>query len=124
MLQNFDDFHDFKGYILDLTDLSRDAMHIHVGLAIFLLIWLLWRWRGARFIAWMSALSITLYGEWLDHIAITNDITSQVWIEHWKDVISTMFWPTFLAIFIGLLPYVSRKKKETASQSDYENKDS
>ena len=105
-------FHDLKRFLIDTTLLSRDAMHIHVGMAIFLLIWLLWRWRGARFIAWLGALIAAISGEWLDHISITYDITSDVWLEHWKDVFSTMLWPTILALFIGFLPYVSRKKKE------------
>lgn len=64
----------------------------------------------------MGALSAALSGEWLDHIAITDDITSLVWLEHWKDILSTMLWPTFLALFIGLLPYVSRKKKEATQK--------
>lgn len=107
-------FHDIKRFIIDLTLLSRDAMHIHVGMAIFLLIWLLWRWRGARLVAWLGALCAALGGEILDHIAITSDITSLVWLEHWKDIFSTMLWPTFLALFIGFLPYVSRKTQKVA----------
>ena len=110
-------FHDLKRFIIEVTLLSRDAMHIHVGMAIFILIWLLWRWRGARFVAWLGALLAAVSGEWLDHIAITNDITSAVWIEHWKDLFSTMLWPTILAVFIGFLPYVSRKKKEAVEQN-------
>ncbi len=115
-------FHDFKRFIIELTLLSRDAMHVHVGMAIFLLIWLLWRWRGARFVAWLGALLAAITGEWLDHQAIAYHITGPVWIEHWKDMFSTMLWPTILTLFIGFLPYVSRKKKEAEQWSIHAKK--
>ncbi len=106
-------FQELKIFILDITDLSRDAMHMHVGLAIFMLVWLLWRWRGARLLAWLAALCAALTGEYLDHPDWATDVMqSYVWDEHWKDIFSTMLWPTILALFIGALPYVRRKKKE------------
>lgn len=87
-------------------------MHVHVGMAIFMLIWLLWRWRGGRLIAWLFALGAALGGEYLDHGVYIGDVPDDVWEEHWRDIFSTMLWPTLLAIFVGLLPYVSRKKRE------------
>lgn len=101
-----------KIFILELTNLSRDAMHVHVGMAIFILIWMLWRWRGGRAIAWLFALAAALGGEYLDHSAYVGAVPDYVWQEHWRDIFSTMLWPTLLAIFVGLLPYVSHQKRE------------
>lgn len=116
-------FHEFKIFILDITDLSRDAMHTHIGLAIFIFVWLLWRWRGARLLAWLIALGATLTGEYLDHPNwVIGDVPDYVWNEHWKDIFSTMLWPTILAMFIGTLPYVSRIKKE-ALRSEISDQD-
>lgn len=105
-------FTELKIFILSLTDLSRDAMHMHVGLAIFMLIWLLWRWRGARLIAWLFALAAALCGEYLDHGEYVGQVPDYIWEEHWRDIFSTMLWPTILALFIGFLPNLTREKDE------------
>lgn len=112
-------FQQLKIFLLDITDLSRDAMHMHLGLAIFMLIWLLWRWRGARLLAWLTALAAALAGEYLDHPNWSvTEIPDYVWNEHWKDIFSTMLWPTILALFIGALPYMNRKRKKALNEEN------
>jgi len=111
-------FYELKILILEITYLSRDAMHVHVGMAIFILVWLLWRWRGARLIAWLAALAAALGGEWLDHQIVGEVVPDYIWTEHWRDIFSTMLWPTILSLFAGVLPYFMRKKKHMENEQD------
>ena len=43
-----DDLQILKLYLLDFTGLERDALHLHAGLALFILVRLAWRWQIGR----------------------------------------------------------------------------
>ncbi|MEE9433144.1 MAG: hypothetical protein V3V15_02760 [Sphingorhabdus sp.] len=93
-------FHDLKFFLADEAGLAKDALHIHIGLAVFVLARLLWRWRGGWFFAWLIALTAALGGEWLDMVrerAANAEVSAEA---HWHDVWNTMLWPTVL-LFIG-----------------------
>lgn len=91
-----------KLYLLDFTGLGRDALHIHAGLAIFIVTRLAWRWRGGWVVAWFAALTLALAVEWLDIRADGMIGTPQPEPEHWHDVWNAMIWPTVL-LFVGPL---------------------
>lgn len=100
-LQAFADsgqFQEYKLFLLDYTGLARDALHVHIGLAVFVLTRLLWRWNGGWVVAWLAALIAAIGGEWLDlrgEIA-RSDIQSDS--AHWHDIWNTMLWPTILLL--------------------------
>ncbi len=94
------DFQAFKTFLIQESGLDKDALHIYAGMTIFLIMRLLWRWRGGWFIAWLSALALALCVEWID---IQARETAPDYLkpdpEHWHDVWNTMFWPTILLLF-------------------------
>ena len=102
-LQAFADsgqFQEYKLFLLEYTGLARDALHVHIGLAVFVLARLLWRWNGGWMVAWLAALAAALGGEWLDlggEIARSDIQTDSA---HWHDIWNTMLWPTIL-LFVG-----------------------
>ena len=88
-----------KLYLLDLTGLSKDALHVYAGMAVFLTVRLLWRWRGGWVLAWLAALALAVTIEWLDMRAEEQINMLQPDKEHWHDVWNTMVWPTALLLF-------------------------
>lgn len=93
-----DDLQILKVYLLDFTGLERDALHLHAGLAVFILVRLVWRWRGGWVIAWLAALMLAAGVEWLDIRADSVGAIPQPQSDHWHDVWNTMIWPTVLLL--------------------------
>ena len=91
-------FGERKATLVELSGLDKDALHIYFGLALFLLIRLLWRWRGGWVVAWLAVLAMAVGGEWLDITREMGDSTIQPDAAHWHDVWNTIFWPTVLML--------------------------
>jgi hypothetical protein len=88
----------FKLAIVSTTGLSKDALHVYVGLALFLLAVILVRGKRSLVLPWCAALLAALMAEALD---LKDDIAS---LGHWRwaaslhDVLNTLFWPTVLTV--------------------------
>jgi hypothetical protein len=84
-----------KVAIISLTGLSRDALHIYGGLAIFILVAAFGK-KLRIYLAWLTALTVALAVEASD---AHDDLA---WFGHWRwqeslhDVINTLFWPSVL----------------------------
>lgn len=94
------------------TGLAKDALHVHIGLAIFIAVRLLWRRKGGWWLAWSAALIAALGGEALD---IRDELAGnylQPDKAHWHDIWNTMVWPTILLV-VG--PWLSPKPKPLES---------
>lgn len=88
----------FKASLEAATGLSRDALHVHIGLAIFVAVRLVWRRGGGWLVAWLVALGFALGGEWFDLTGEVMDNMRQPDAAHWHDIWNTMVWPTLLAL--------------------------
>jgi hypothetical protein len=110
-------FNALKLALVDATGLSKDALHVYVGLVIFLSLYAVLgrRWWSAL-TAWCILLALTLWGEHLDTANFFGvvDIKLGETEGSRRDIWNTMFWPTFLALF-GPLLFGRRRKKKTAS---------
>ncbi len=87
-----------KVEIIEATGLDKDALHIYIGLAIFLTVRLLWRWRGGWLLAWLAALTLATIFEWLDMRTVAVGSPIQPDASHLHDIWNTMFWPTVLLV--------------------------
>ena len=84
--------------IIGFTGLSKDALHVYVGLGVWLLAAALFRRSITTLRPWLAVLLVACVIEGFD--AFDN------WVElgHWRwkaslhDVINTLFWPTVLAL--------------------------
>jgi hypothetical protein len=92
------DLQSLKLYLLDLTGLGKDALHVYAGLTVFITIRLVWRWRGGWIVAWLASLALALGIEWLDIRAEGQIGVPQPDPAHWHDVWNTMVWPTILLL--------------------------
>lgn len=93
-----DEFQLLKIALSDMTGLAKDALHVHIGLGIFIAVRLLWRRRYGWLLAWIAALAAALGGEWFDLRSQFGDGPLTPNTAHWHDVWNTMLWPTLLAI--------------------------
>jgi hypothetical protein len=87
-----------KVSVIDATGLDKDALHIYFGLALFLTIRLVWRWRGGWIVAWLAVIAMACGGEWLDMTAEVGRSAIQPDPAHWHDIWNTAFWPTVLML--------------------------
>ncbi len=84
--------------IISATGLSKDALHVYLGLIVWLLAAALWRKSIATLKPWLVVLAVACVIEAFD--AFDN------WVDfgYWRagasvhDVLNTMCWPTVLAL--------------------------
>lgn len=81
---------------IELTSLSKDALHVYVGLAVMLSVAILLKrslgdWRPILAVAIAS-----LAGEIWDVIDTWSHGGTPRWSANWKDIWNTAFWPTVL----------------------------
>ncbi len=97
-----------KLLLMEASDLSKDALHVYVGLAVMLLVVIVLKrsladWRPLAAVAFAS-----IAGEIWDVIDTFSHGRSPRWDANWKDVWNTMFWPTIL---FGLARFTSVLKR-------------
>ena len=87
--------------LVSATGLSKDALHIYIGMALYLTVSISIR-RFRPCLGWLVVFIIACAGEWVDR---RDDIAS---FGYWRwqasvhDVLNTLFWPTVLTL-LGLL---------------------
>ncbi|NIJ38132.1 hypothetical protein FHR22_002835 [Sphingopyxis panaciterrae] len=91
-------FEEQKRWLVTDSGLSKDALHIYFGMTLFILVRLLWRWRGGWVIAWLAVVAMACGGEYLDIAAEANRAAIQPDAAHWHDIWNTAFWPTLLML--------------------------
>jgi hypothetical protein len=91
-------YQNLKLIILDVLSLSKDAIHIHIGLLVFFLAVVLWR-RG-RFDV-LAVLPVLLVAGAMEVLDLRDDLGSlgyMRWSASLHDLINTVFWPTLTVI--------------------------
>lgn len=91
-------FQQAKIAVVNFTGLERDALHIYVGLAVFLICCLLFRWKARDVRPWLVAVVAAFAGEALDlRDAITYAMPVMIG-ESVKDIANTIAMPTIIFI--------------------------
>lgn len=102
-----------KLVVVSILGLSKDALHIHVGLLVFMTVSYLVRKRYRAALPLLAVLVVACLGEILD--ARDDVATLGVW--RWRsslhDVSNTMFWPIVLSglIRLGVIRLGSRPQR-------------
>lgn len=88
-----------KAWVEDVLGMSRDLIHVHVGLAIFLSCAILFRKRRhGLLMAWLVVATLQAFNELLDARDWVNWTGSVNWGEIAKDCVATLFWPTVIIL--------------------------
>ena len=90
---------DFKTWLTLALGLSRDALHIHVGLVLVTLLALLPGQRPGALIPWLGVLFLTLLGEWDDAMLRRESGRAFDLAIHVHDIWNTMAWPTAITLW-------------------------
>lgn len=98
-----------KQVIIDLTDLAKDALHVHVGLLVFFAAALLLRWPLNSGKPWAAALFAALAGEVWDLAAAKASGAIPHLAPGWHDVWNTMLWPTIITVLARSTRILSRR---------------
>lgn len=101
-------FQSAKLLLIEATNLSKDALHIYVGLGVMLLVVIAFKkplsdWRPIAAVAFAS-----VAGEVWDVIDTLSHGGSPRWNANWKDIWNTMFWP---AVLFGLARFTKVLKR-------------
>lgn len=91
-------FQQAKVFLGNFMHLGKDALHIYVGLALFLGSALLFRWPLKSWKPWLVAVAGAIVGEAWDLIDIVNNGRRFLWASQAKDALNTIFWPTILLL--------------------------
>lgn len=75
--------------------LSRDALHIHLGLLVMLLVVIVLRKSPASFVPWLCVLGLELLNETLDLLHAHQGLSL---LGALKDIVNTMLWPTVILL--------------------------
>lgn len=89
-------FQDTKLWLVYTLGLSKDALHVYVGLTVFLLTAAIFRLRISDWRPLAAVLLAALIGEIWDIYDTARIGAPQVWAGNWHDIWNTLFWPTVL----------------------------
>ena len=97
-------FQTAKLWLGGLIGLSKDALHVYVGLTVFLLTALLFRvpLRDVRPLA--AVFLVAIAGEIWDLLERVSPDQDPFWAANWHDLWNTMFWPTMLFVLARFAP--------------------
>lgn len=113
------EFHNLKIWLITWSGLSRDALHVYVAIALFLLVRVMWRGWTGTVAALIVVLAAALTGEWLDHQVELMHGQACDQAEHWHDLRNTLAAPVLLAL---ALPWLRPRRAKTAeTESSGEN---
>lgn len=84
--------------IVGITGLSKDALHIYVGLGVWLLAATLMRRSIGTLRPWLAVLVVALGIEAFDAFDDWVQLGRWRWKASLHDVVNTLFWPTVLAL--------------------------
>jgi hypothetical protein len=90
------DFQTGKLFLIHLTGLPRDALHIYVGLGAMLLVAALARRSLRDPLPILAVLLVALAGELWDLIDTFRAARPLAWGKSWHDLWNTAFWPVIL----------------------------
>lgn len=85
--------------IEEVAGLSRDALHIYVGLGVFLVAVVVSRKPLRSSVPWFAVLAVAVAGELVDMIDDLGRLGTWQWSASLHDVLNTVFWPTALWLF-------------------------
>ncbi len=99
-----------KTQFVEFVGISKDALHIHVGLVIFFGLALVLRRSLGSLIPWGGLLLLECLNEVLDllHAHSAIDLEGSL-----KDLLNTMFWPTLVLVVARIFCLRSNKAPQS-----------
>ena len=90
-------YQSLKLTIISIVDLSKDAIHIHIGLIVFFLFVVLWKKGRFEMICVLPVLVIACLMEAFDLRDDLNSLGHMRWSASVHDIVNTVLWPVVVA---------------------------
>ena len=87
-----------KWWIVQHTDLAKDALHIYVALALFFGTALVFAWKPSSWKPWSVVAAAAIAGEAWD---LRDSVVYQTPIDlsaNWHDIWNSLFWPSAIVL--------------------------
>ncbi len=97
-----------KLILLDALNLSKDAIHMHIGLIVFFLAVVVWKKGRLELACILPVLLAALTMEVLDLYDDLNSLGHMRWSASFHDILNTIFWP-FVIVFLAKAHGISRR---------------
>lgn len=94
-------FVELKELLLGSFGLSNDAMHVHVGLVLYLGMLLVLRGKGGLWLPTVLLVAMSLVAEVFDILSLLAVRSTIDPMESVRDVGSTLFWPLVLSAMLA-----------------------
>lgn len=91
-------FQETKILLIDTVGLSKDALHVYVGLIVFFGTALIFRLPLRDIRPWCAVLLAAILGEVWDIYDTEVIGARQVYAGNWHDIWNTLFWPTAIML--------------------------
>ena len=111
-------FQDIKTHIVSFTGLEKDALHIYVGIAVFLITSLLFKNHRYR---WLIALFTVIAAASMGEVLDRHDqlIINKHW--YWQgsvhDIVNTCFFPTLFTLILTFTHFFERNFERNSAQA-------
>ncbi len=86
---------DLKLFVVELAGVSKDTLHVHIGLIIFFGSAFLLKRFPASVLPWLIVLGLELVNEAMDLLGQRHLVMAE-WAGSLRDLFNTMLWPTIL----------------------------
>ncbi len=88
--------------IIKLVDLSKDAIHVHIGLVVFFVAVLLWK-KGKITASCIFPVLVLAFGmEAMDLFDDYRSVGYMRWLNSAHDIINTILWPLLIVLFFKI----------------------
>jgi len=100
-------YQQMKPVILHFVGLSRDSIHVHIGLTVFFLSVALWRKGRISLISVVPVMVVAGLMEALDLYDDFRSVGSMHWLNSLHDLVNTILWPLVI-VALAKLRYAFR----------------
>jgi hypothetical protein len=105
-------YNDIKTGISEFLGLSKDALHVHLGLAIFVALVLVLRKSPGSLLPWLGVLAFQLINEFIDAFHWRRGVLDIDLPGSLKDIGNTMFWPTMVLVAFRIYQHRLTRRTE------------
>ena len=102
------DYQSFKLLLLDFLPLSKDAVHVYIGLTV-LLVWVAGLRRPLEWTSLVPVFAVALLMETVDLMDDLRWLGHPRWSASLHDLVNTTFWPVVL-VFAARLGWLQSKR--------------
>ena len=91
-------YQSIKLCLLEIFNLSKDAIHIHIGIGVFFIASIVWTKGRIKTLCLLPVFCVALLMEVLDFRDDLNSFGYPRWSASIHDFVNTVFWPTVFVL--------------------------